>query len=81
MDDGANKIRMARELKGLTQLELAERSGISRQMIGHIETGRKGVSYPTARAIGKALGVGWKSIYTGSIPAHVMSQLVKDCAK
>jgi len=71
-------VRELRQKKGLKQKHLAELTGLSRTMICHIETGRKGISYPTARALAKALRVSWKLLYTGQVPARVMAELHKD---
>lgn len=52
------KIRELRERKHMSQEELAEKSGISRQTISAIETGKAdSVTTGTIGAIAKALGV------------------------
>ena len=52
------KIRDIREAAKISQDELAERSGVSRQTISAIETGRAtSVTTGTLEAIAKALGV------------------------
>lgn len=74
-------IRVARAKRNMSQGDLADATGLSRQMIGHIETGRKGVTYENARAIAKVLRLSWKDLYTGKVPARVMAELAKDGAQ
>ncbi|KAB2918486.1 MAG: helix-turn-helix transcriptional regulator [Hyphomicrobiaceae bacterium] len=50
-----NRIRELREAKGLTQEELAERTGISVAHISRMENGKRGVSRENARKIAAAL--------------------------
>jgi transcriptional regulator with XRE-family HTH domain len=55
--DGA-KVRRLRSLHGLTIQELAEQVGISRQFLGHLETGaRQTVTLAAAVRLAAALGV------------------------
>jgi transcriptional regulator with XRE-family HTH domain len=49
------RIRAVREDKGLTQLQLAERSGLHRTFIGAVERGERNVSLLNLRLIAKAL--------------------------
>jgi transcriptional regulator with XRE-family HTH domain len=50
-------LRRIRKKKGLTQIELAELSGISRRVIGHYETQAVRPSIEKTKLIAKALGV------------------------
>ena len=50
-------IRMLRELKGWTQAELAERSGISATNISLLENAKVDIGKKRAEQIAKALGV------------------------
>lgn len=50
-------IRAAREAKGLTQNEVAERTGKSLQMIGRIERGAAAPSFETLEALSSVLEV------------------------
>lgn len=53
----ATRLRALREAAGLTIQQLAERAGISRQAVQHIETGKRtNPSIETMRSICKALG-------------------------
>ena len=49
------EIRLKRLLCGLTQAQLAERSGISTAFVGHIERGTRVMSIETLYALCKAL--------------------------
>lgn len=54
---GGNRLRVYREYRGLTQAALAGASGVSRDMIAMIETGRKNGSIATVRKLARALAV------------------------
>ena len=47
------KVAAARKKKGLTQEELADKTGVSQSMINHIEQGRKKPSLDIAIAIAR----------------------------
>lgn len=49
------KIARIRKEKGMTQMELADKAGIHRAYIGHIERGEKNLSLSTLQKIAKAL--------------------------
>ncbi len=51
------RLRAVRESRFLTQGELAERSGVSRQTINRIEQGEIEPRFKTIRALAAALGV------------------------
>lgn len=55
------RIIKAREAAGITQLELARRSGVSRPMLSYWESGKFGMHLDRAVTIARALGVtvGW----------------------
>ena len=55
--NGENALRVYRDLRGLTQAALAEKSGVKRVTVAEIETGRKQGSIATLRALADALGV------------------------
>jgi len=54
---GENNLRVYREYRGLTQAVLASESGVSREMIAMIETGKKGGSLTTIKKLAGALRV------------------------
>jgi len=56
------RVRALRAGRGLTQLRLAQRSGISRPSIANVEAGRQNVSLRQLCALAAALGVGVEDI-------------------
>ena len=56
-------LRKVREARGMTQQELADKVGVIRQTISHIEPGRITPSVPTAQAIAQVLGIDWTSFF------------------
>ena len=55
--DGESPLRVYREFRGLTQVALAEASGVNRVQIADIEAGRKSGSVETVRKLAAALNV------------------------
>jgi DNA-binding XRE family transcriptional regulator len=55
--NGDSPLRVYRDLRGMTQAVLAERSGVNRVTVAEIETGRKQGSVATLRKLAGALGV------------------------
>lgn len=53
----AERLRRARICQGMTQAGLARATGITRQTIHAIESGRKGTQAPTAKRLATALCV------------------------
>ncbi len=58
-----NRIQKLRKETGLTQEEFAEKLGISRTHMGHIEQGRKTPSIKLMERIAKALHLKVKDIF------------------
>lgn len=56
-------LRKAREAQGMTQQDLADKVGLVRQTISHIETGKIVPSVPTAQAIAQVLGIDWTGFF------------------
>ena len=54
---GENLIRLWREHRGLTQVQLAEKAGMHRVNLVKIEGGVRGASVPTLMKLAAALGV------------------------
>ena len=59
------RVRELRSGRGLTQLALAERSGISRPSIANLEAGRQNVSLRRLCALAAALGVEVEDLLVG----------------
>jgi putative transcriptional regulator len=58
-----NKIRALREAAGLTQAALAQVTGVSRQAINAVETGKYDPSIWLAHALSKAFGLPIEQIF------------------
>lgn len=54
---GATRLRAIRKWKGLTQVEIAERTGLAQGYISDLDSGRKAGTGETMMAVAKALGV------------------------
>jgi len=54
---GENPVRVLRDYRGLTQLQLAKAAGIGRPYLAELEAGRKQGSVSVLRAIAAALAV------------------------
>lgn len=61
---GRNFARVRRD-KGLTQEQVAERSGFSQQYISGLEQGRRNPTIVTVYELAQALGVGYLELLTG----------------
>jgi DNA-binding XRE family transcriptional regulator len=57
MIEGDNPLKVMREWRGLTQQQLADKSGVERAMIGRIETGKGKGSVSGIKAMAEALDV------------------------
>lgn len=55
-DGPKNHLRAWRKFRGLSQEQLAERVGSSKAVIGHLETGRSGLSHKWLLKLAPALG-------------------------
>lgn len=63
------RLREHRENQGLSQQELADRSGISVATISRIESKERPVNPPTARKLANALGLHPKDLKAEEVPA------------
>ena len=69
-----SNLKAARDAAGLTQAALAERAGVSRQMVGAVEAGRHVPRVDTALALSAALGVPVGDLFgTPSDPVDAVS--------
>lgn len=50
-------LKEVRELRGMSQKQLAKKCGVSQQLIAHVETGRQNISPQLHRALGRTLQV------------------------
>jgi transcriptional regulator with XRE-family HTH domain len=60
-----NRLKAARVLKGLTQLQLAERVGLKEIEVSRIETGRSVPDAPIKQRIADALGKPTFELFNG----------------
>ncbi|MGH8059931.1 MAG: helix-turn-helix domain-containing protein [Candidatus Entotheonellia bacterium] len=58
-------IRAARKVKGLTQFQLAERSGLSADFVGKVERGTTSPSIESLKHIADALSVPLRDLFEG----------------
>lgn len=61
----AFSLKEVREKAGVTQEQLAEKIGVTRQSIGSYENGIVRPSVDVAKAIGKELDFDWTLLYEG----------------
>jgi transcriptional regulator with XRE-family HTH domain len=59
-----DRLRELRELKGLSQQELADKAGLTRAGVAQFETGRRRPMWESVLALGKALGVSCQAFTT-----------------
>lgn len=70
----SSRLRKARGSAGISQAELAHRSGVSRQLVGAVEAGRHLPRVDSALALAAALGVTVDSLFgTLSVPIDISS--------
>ncbi len=76
-------IRAARKAKGLTQFELAERSGLSADFIGKVERGTTSPSIESLKHVAEALHVSLPDLFEGAgegaPPKEALIQLNRLC--
>jgi transcriptional regulator with XRE-family HTH domain len=56
-DEFAVRLRAAREAKGLSQADLAEKTGLQPSAISHFETGRRAPAFDNLKVLADALSV------------------------
>src|SRR5690606_25221720 len=61
----SSRVREARNRKGLTQQQVADGIGLSKQFVSHLEKGRCSLSVATALRLCRALGVDVRWLLTG----------------
>ena len=61
--NGESPLRVYRQLRGLTQVDLAKSSGVNRVVISEIETGTAKGSIHTAIRLAEALGISIDDLY------------------
>jgi repressor LexA len=66
----SDRLKLARDAKGMTQAQLAEIVGISRPQLANLETGRGDASVPVLIGLSGALLVSIDWLLTGKEPNH-----------
>ena len=56
-------MKVQRVIKGLTQEQLAEKTGVSRSHITRVERGDIKPSVPVAKKLGEVLEIDWRNFY------------------
>jgi putative transcriptional regulator len=65
-----NDVRAMRAARGISQADLAQALGVSRQTVNSIETGRYLPSLPLALALGRFFGTAVEEIFHEDTPCH-----------
>ena len=68
------RIRVVRQQKGWTQVELADAAGLSSNYVARLERGELGASFFVAMRIAEALGVTLDAIATPAAPTRSTSR-------
>lgn len=76
-------IRAARKAKGLSQFQLAERSGLSADFIGKVERGTTSPSIESLKGIADALHLTLRDLFEGEVKGgpsqEALSELIRLC--
>jgi transcriptional regulator with XRE-family HTH domain len=67
-DTFAGRLQELREAKGLSQYELARRTGLSKQTLSKLEMGDRDPSWTTVRLLAHVLGVSVTAFEAGELP-------------
>lgn len=71
MDDFGARVRSLREARGLTRTDLARKSGVTKDTIRSIETGRTRTNIITAGALAEGLAVPLSSLFGDPMPMRI----------
>ena len=71
MDDFGARMRSLREARGLTRTDLARKSGVTKDTIRSIETGRTRTNIVTAEALAEGLAVPLSALFGDPIPMRI----------
>lgn len=71
MDDFGARVRSLREASGLTRTDLARKSGVTKDTIRSIETGRTRTNIVTAEALAEGLAVPLSALFGDPMPMRI----------
>ena len=71
MDDFGARVRSLREARGLTRTDLARKSGVTKDTIRSIETGRTRTNIITAEALAEGLAVPLSTLFGDPTPMRI----------
>ena len=71
MDDFGARVRSLREARGLTRTDLARQSGVTKDTIRSIETGRTRTNIVTAEALAEGLAVPLSVLFGDPMPMRI----------
>lgn len=71
MDDFGARVRSLREARGLTRTDLARKSGVTKDTIRSIETGRTRTNIVTAEALAEGLAVPLSTLFGDPTPMRI----------
>lgn len=71
MDDFGARVRSLREARGLTRTDLARKSGVTKDTIRSIETGRTRTNIITAEALAEGLAVPLSTLFGDPMPMRI----------
>lgn len=71
MDDFGARVRSLREARDWNRTDLARRSGVTKDTIRSIETGRTRTNIITAEALAKGLGVSLSELFGDPVPMRI----------
>lgn len=71
MDDFGARMRSLREARGWNRTDLARRSGVTKDTIRSIETGRTRTNIVTAEALAEGLAVSLSSLFGDPMPMRI----------
>jgi DNA-binding XRE family transcriptional regulator/molybdate-binding protein len=70
-----NRIRAHREARGWSQADLAERAGVTRQLVGAVEAGRHAPNVQAALGLARALGASVEDLFADEVEPPVVPVL------
>ncbi|HAN22073.1 MAG: hypothetical protein A2Y15_07620 [Clostridiales bacterium GWF2_36_10] len=73
------RLRLYRNRAGLSQEELAEKSGLHNTYIGQLERGEKNATLESIEKVAKALNLPFEELFKGIIPGEIKNEIPQEC--